>query len=75
MRERTAHERSILHPGKAQIRDKLAASAHQAIVFLAKNARADALPSHSNLLRPDKVLRRASGGIAVTAMLSRLKVL
>ena len=50
MGERASHERHILHAGKVKIGDELAAPAHQAVVFLAEKARADALRFHRHSL-------------------------
>ncbi len=46
MGERAAHEGDVLHAGKVEIGHELAAAAHQAVVFLAEKARADALLFH-----------------------------
>ena len=54
MRKRAAHEGDVLHPGEAKIRDELPAAAHQAIVFLADEARSDALPCRHKLLQADR---------------------
>jgi hypothetical protein len=48
MRHRTADEGHILQSGEANIGNELAAPAHQAIVFLARQPRADALPGAGN---------------------------
>ena len=50
MGERAAHERNVLHAGEAKVGDELAAAAHQAIVFLAEKARANALLFHRDPL-------------------------
>ncbi len=51
MRERAADKGNILHAREAEIGDKLATAAHQPVVFFAEDARADALPCHSDLLQ------------------------
>ncbi len=43
MRQRTAHEGNVLHAGETNVGDELAAAAHQPVVFLARQPRADAL--------------------------------
>ena len=43
MRQRTAHERDVLQSGEPDVGDELPAATHQAIVFLARQPRADAL--------------------------------
>ena len=48
MRERAAHERDVLHAGKTDIGDKLAAAAHEAVVLLAQEPRAYSLFRHAN---------------------------
>jgi hypothetical protein len=52
--KRAAHKSDVLHPGEAKIRDELPATAHQAIVFLADEARSDALPCRHKLLQADR---------------------
>jgi hypothetical protein len=52
MGHRAADKRDVLHPGKTQIRYKLAPSPHQPVVFLAEETRANALTCHSSLLTP-----------------------
>jgi hypothetical protein len=42
--EQAAHERYILHASEMQVGNKLPAPTQQAIVFLADEARTDALP-------------------------------
>src|SRR5262249_25941938 len=42
MRHRAAEEKTLLHAGKANVRDELAATAEVALVLLAGHARADA---------------------------------
>ena len=61
--KRAAHEGDVLHPGEAKIRDELAAAAHQAIVFLADEARSDALPCRHKLLQADRRERRKIFGL------------
>jgi diphthamide biosynthesis methyltransferase len=68
MGERAAHERDILHAGKVKIGDKLASTAHQAIVFLAEKAGADALFFHRVSIRRDCILKNLSRAIAAVAM-------
>src|ERR1035437_7176888 len=51
MRERAADECDILHSRKAKIGDELATTTQQTIVFLAEEARADALFCHSDMLQ------------------------
>ena len=43
MRQRTAHEGNVLQPGEADVGHELATTAHQPIVFLSRQPRADAL--------------------------------
>ena len=43
MRQRTAHKGNVLQPGETNVGHELAAAAHQPIVFLARQPRADAL--------------------------------
>jgi hypothetical protein len=43
MRKWTAQESDILHTGESQIRNKLAASPHEPVVFFPLEARANAL--------------------------------
>ena len=43
MRQRAAHKGDVLQPGEADVGHELAAAAHQPIVFLARQPRADAL--------------------------------
>ncbi len=50
MRQRAAHERHILHAGKTDVGDELAAAAHQAVVFLAQETGAYSLFRHTNSL-------------------------
>ena len=44
MRQRAAHEGDVLQSGEPDVGDELAAPAHQAVVLLARQPRADALP-------------------------------
>jgi hypothetical protein len=43
MRQRAAHKRNVLQPGKTDIGHELATATHQPIVFLSRQASADAL--------------------------------
>ena len=52
--ERAAHEGHIFHAGEVKVRDELAATTHQAIIFLAEKACADALRFHRGLRRHGK---------------------
>ena len=49
MRQRAAHERHVLQPGETDVGDELAAAAHQPVVFLARQPRADALSGARHL--------------------------
>jgi hypothetical protein len=53
MRQGAAHESDVLQSGEPDIGDELAAPAHQAIVLLAHQPRADALPRS----RGDRIAR------------------
>ncbi|MCY1511675.1 hypothetical protein D9M68_461110 [compost metagenome] len=50
MCQRAAHEGNVLHAWQTHICDKLSATAHKAVVFLAQDARTDSLFRH--LLSP-----------------------
>ncbi len=60
MRQRAAHERHVLQAGQADVGDELAAPAHQAVVLLARQPRADALPGFE--LFPPPLWGRAREG-------------
>jgi hypothetical protein len=49
----TADERDVLRPSKPQIRYKLAAPAHEPVIFFTQKTRTNALACHSTLL-PNK---------------------
>jgi hypothetical protein len=51
MRDRAAQESDILHSGKANIGDILAAPAHQAVVLFARQTRADSLLNQDSPLQ------------------------
>ena len=61
---RAAHKRDVLHAGEANIGDEQAAAAQETIVFLADQARADALPCRHKRLQADRAngTRSAASG-------------